>query len=114
MSDLAAIHSALIDDAEPQLEAALSCGLRAWGKPAPQTLEEWSRAHFYLSAESSYVEQAWTPWTFQRGIMATMSNDDIEEVNFKKSARVGYTKLLVAKILYTAQHKRRNQVVWQP
>jgi phage terminase large subunit GpA-like protein len=31
-----------------------------------------------------------------------------------KSARVGYTKCLLAMIGYTAQHNRRNQAVWQP
>lgn len=113
MSDLSAIHAAVLD-AGPQLAAALGRGLRAWGKPEPLTLEQWARQHFYLSAESSYVEQAWTPWTFQRGILACMSNDDIYEVDFKKSARVGYTKLLLAYMCYNAHHRRRNQILWQP
>ena len=43
-----------------------------------------------------------------------MSNDDIRSVAFKKSARVGYTKMIVAAIGYYAEHRRRNQVVWQP
>lgn len=114
MSDLSAIHSALLTDAEPQIAAALERGLRAWGRPEPLSLEEWSRQHFYLSAESSYVEQAWTPWPFQRAILACMSNDDIFEVTFKKSARVGYTKMLLAFLLYNAHHRRRNQILWQP
>lgn len=100
--------------APSQLVAALAHGLRAWAKPAPMSLEEWSRRYFYLSAESSYVEQHWTPWTFQRGIMACMSNDDVREVDVKKSARVGYTKMLLAKLCHTAHHKRRNQILWQP
>lgn len=113
MSDLSAIHAAALD-AAPQLASALARGLRAWSKPAPQTLEAWAREHFYLSAESSYVEQAWTPWPFQRAILACMSNDDIYEVDFKKSARVGYTKMLLAFLLYNAHHRRRNQILWQP
>ncbi|MDX9944276.1 MAG: phage terminase large subunit family protein [Azonexus sp.] len=112
MSDLSAIHLAM--DATAQLEAALVRGLRAWGKPTPLTLEAWARTHFYLSAESSYVEQAWTPWPFQRAILACMSNDDIYEITLKKSARVGYTKMLLAFMLYNAQHRRRNQILWQP
>ncbi len=114
MSDLSTIHTALVADAKPQIAAALARGLRAWAKPEPQSLEAWSRTHFYLSAESSYVEQRWTPWTFQRGIMFCCSNDDIREVDLKKSARVGYTKILLADMLYTAHHKRRNQILWQP
>ncbi len=101
-------------DARSQIEQALARGLRAWGKPEPLSLEEWSRQHFYLSAESSYVEQAWTPWTFQRAILACMSNDDVFEVTVKKSARVGYTKMLLAFLLYNAHHRRRNQILWQP
>lgn len=113
MSDLSQIKLGMAD-ARSQIEQALARGLRAWGKPEPLSLEEWSRQHFYLSAESSYVEQAWTPWTFQRGILACMSNDDIYEVTCKKSARVGYTKMLLAFLLYNAHHRRRNQILWQP
>jgi len=100
--------------AAPQLAAALARGLRAYGKPEPIGLEQWARAHFYLSAESSYVQQAWKPWPFQSAIMAVMSNDDVREIDFKKSARVGYTKMILAFIFYTAHHRRRNQIVWQP
>lgn len=114
MSDLSTIHAALDFDATAQVASSLARGLRAWGKPPPVSLELWAREHFYLSAESSYVEQHWTPWTFQRGILACLSCDDIREVDFKKSARVGYTKMLLALQLYTAHHKRRNQILWQP
>jgi len=113
MSDLSQIQLVMAN-ARSQIEQALARGLRAWGKPEPLTLEQWSRQHFYLSAESSYVEQTWTPWTFQRAILACMSNDDIFEVTFKKSARVGYTKMLLAFLLYNAHHRRRNQILWQP
>lgn len=99
---------------QAEIELRLSRGLAALGIREPMTLEEWARENFYLSAESSYVEQRWVPWTFQRAIMATISNDDIEEVDFKKSARVGYTKIILAALGYFAEHKRRNQVLWQP
>lgn len=98
----------------PTLQLHLQRGLGAFGVPEPMSLDEWAREHFYLSAESSYVEQQWTPWWFQRSIMACISNDDIREVNLRKSARVGYTKMLLASIGYFAQHKRRNQALWQP
>jgi len=99
---------------EPGLIAALRRGLAAFGVPPPTTLEAWSREHFYLSAESSYVEQRWTPWWFQSAIMACLSNDDIREVVWRKPARVGATKIILAALLYNAHHKRRNQCVWQP
>ena len=98
----------------PMLQQHLQRGLAAFGVPEPMTLDQWAREHFYLSAESSYVEQRWTPWWFQRAIMACISNDDIREVDLRKSARVGYTKILLAAIGYFSQHKRRNQALWQP
>ncbi len=96
------------------LELRLKAGLSAFAVPEPKTLDQWAREHFYLSAESSYVEQKWVPWWFQRAIMACISNDDIREINWRKSARVGYTKIILAAIGYFAQHKRRNQILWQP
>ncbi len=97
-----------------EVERRLKRGMAAWGAPVPMTLDEWAREHFYLSAESSYVEQKWTPWPFQRAIMSAISNDDVAEVYLKKSARVGYTKIILAAIGYFAEHKRRNQGLWQP
>ncbi len=96
------------------LGAYLCEGVQSIGVPEPQTLEQWARRHFYLSAESSYVEQAWDPWPFQRGLMAVIGSDDVQEVTVRKSARVGYTKILLACIGYTAEHLRRNQALWQP
>jgi phage terminase large subunit GpA-like protein len=98
----------------PEMEGIVSRGLSAFGIPTPVSLEAWAREHFYLSKESSYVEQSWKPWPFQRAILACISNDDIREIDFMKSARVGYTKMLLASIGYFAEHKRRNQALWQP
>lgn len=89
-------------------------GLATFAAPMPMTLREHAERHFYLSAESSYVEQRWAAWPFQRAILACIGNDDIEEVDVAKSARVGYTKILLAAIAYFAEHRRRNQVLWQP
>lgn len=96
------------------VRAHLARGLAACMTQEPITLETWAARNFYLSAESSYVEQAWTAWPFQRAIMAVISNDDVAEVTIKKSARVGYTKILLAAIGYNAEHRRRNQCIWQP
>lgn len=92
----------------------LSRGLSTFGVPIPMSLAEWAAKHFYLSAESSYVEQQWRAWPFQRAIMACISNDDIEEIDWPKAARVGNTKIMLAAIGYFAEHKRRNQAIWQP
>ena len=106
--------SSLELDQLAEVERRLQRGMAAWGAPEPMTLDEWARKHFYLSAESSYVEQAWTPWPFQRAILSCIGNDDVAEVDLKKSARVGYTKMILAAAGYFAEHKHRNQGLWQP
>jgi len=77
-------------------------------------LSRWANKHFYLSAESSYVEKRWEAYPFQTGILDMMGHDGIEDFDFMKSARVGYTKMLMAATGYFAQHKRRNIVIYQP
>jgi len=107
-------HPIDASDYLPSVASATRRGLSAWAMRPPMTLDAWAREHFYLSAESSYVEQRWHPWPFQRAIMSLLSNDDVVEVNLKKSSRIGYTKILLAFVGYSAHHTRRNQCVWQP
>lgn len=97
-----------------EIDRALKAGLQALAAVSPMRLSEWAEKNFYLSAESSYVEQRWSAYPYQRAIMDAMSNDEHEEVTFMKSARVGYTKMILAAIGYFAEHKRRNQALWQP
>ena len=93
---------------------SLVAGLKGFAIPYPLSLAEWAAKHFYLSTESSYDEQAWKAWPYQEAIMACISNDEIEEVDWMKSARTGNTKIMLAAIGYFAEHKRRNQAMWQP
>lgn len=93
---------------------AIRSGLRPLEVAAPLRLSEWAAQHFYLSVESSYVEQRWTAYPYQTAMLDCIGHDDIEEVTLRKSARVGYTKMALAAIAYFAEHKRRNQAVWQP
>ncbi len=97
-----------------RIAAAVGAGLEPLRVEPPMRMSEWSRRHFYLSRESSQTEGGWNPWAYQVGIMDTISDDDIREVDVKKSARYGYTKILVCGLLYMAEHKKRNQAVWQP
>lgn len=106
--------SCAIDYDEAAFEAAYTRAVRAFEVPPPMSLDAWARSNFYLSKESSYVEGAWDPWPFQRGIMACISHDQIEEINWQKAARTGNTKIMLAAIGYFAQHKKRNQAIWQP
>ena len=96
------------------IRAAVAKGLEALKTPEPLTGDEWAEKHFYLSAESSQGEKRWESYPPQRAMLCAMGDDDIEEVDVKKSARVGYTKMLLSTIGYFAAHKRRNQCLWQP
>jgi len=96
------------------LERDISKGLESLRRPEPLRLSQWAERYFYLSAESSYVEGKWEAFPFQVAIMDCISNDDIREIVFIKSARVGATKLMLAAIGFFAHHKRRNQAIWQP
>lgn len=97
-----------------EIRRAIRSGLLPLKAVEPLRLSQWAARHFYLSAESSYVEQHWAAYPFQSAIMDCISHDEIEEVVVEKSARVGYTKMILAAIAYFAQHRRRNQAVWQP
>ena len=99
---------------QSEINKAVGLGLRSLEKSEPLRLSQWADENFYLSAESSYIEGAWESMPFQIGIMDCISNDDIREVTFKKSARVGYTKVILAALGYFAEHKKRNQAIWQP
>ena len=78
------------------------------------TVVEWADENFYLSAESAYVEGDWVTMPYQVAPLNSMGNDDIRVVNLVKSARVGYTKMILAFIAYSIEHKKRNGMVWQP
>lgn len=97
-----------------QIDKALARGLRTLEKPEPLRLSEWAERHFYLSPESSYIQGRWENLPYQTGIMDCISNDDIRSITLMKSARVGFSKMIVAAIGYFAEHKQRNQVVFLP
>lgn len=108
------IWAHLPQDLQRSLRSAVAKGLEALKTPEPLDGDQWAEKHFYLSAESSQGEKRWESYPPQRGMLGAMGDDDIEEVDVRKSARVGYTKMLLAILCYFAQHKRRNQCLWQP
>lgn len=94
--------------------AALRVGLDVVRRPIPLRLADWADANFFMSAESSYIEGVWRTRPFQRVPMNLMSNDSISELDIMKSARVGYTKMLMASVAYQVAQKKRNQIIYQP
>ena len=108
----------IIDAASPELRAVLDASIGRGLEPlqirAPLRCSEWAADEFYLSSESSYEEQRWHAYPFQPAIMDAMGSDEIEEVDFQKSARVGNSKMMLATLGYNAEHKRRNQALYQP
>ncbi len=97
-----------------EIRKAISAGLKPLKSPPPLRGSEWAAEHFYLSAESSYAEGKWKAYPYQVAILDAMTNDDIPKVDWMKAARTGYTKCLLAAMGYFAQHRRRNQTIWQP
>ncbi|EFK8491421.1 phage tail tape measure protein [Escherichia coli] len=83
-------------------------------RPEPQTAVEWADANYYLPKESAYQEGRWETLPFQRAIMNAMGSDYIREVNVVKSARVGYSKMLLGVYAYFIEHKQRNTLIWLP
>lgn len=82
--------------------------------PPPMRLSVWFDEFFYFSKESSYLEGRQPAWPPQRGMMDMMGHQDVHHFTSRKSARVGYTKMLLAHTCWEAEHKRRNAVIYQP
>jgi phage terminase large subunit GpA-like protein len=96
------------------LKAAVTAGLRSFYRPPMLTCSQYADQHFYMSSESSYTEGKWESLPFQIGILNAMGNDQITTLNIMKSARVGYTKMLMANSAYKVEHKKRNVLIYQP
>lgn len=90
------------------LKEAINTGLSTLYRQPPLTGTDWANSHFYLSSESSYQEGRWETLPFQVALLNMICNDEIRIVNIIKSARVGYSKMLIAAGGYQLEHKRRN------
>lgn len=74
----------------------------------------WADRFFRLPAGSSQTQGAWTTHPLQVFILNAMCNRAISAVALQKSARVGYTKMLVAALFSLSHQYRWNSVVYQP
>lgn len=89
-------------------------GLDSLRAEVPVPLSDWAQENFVLAGDSSHQKGRWEAWSFQIGLMDFMSDDRIEELNVRKSKRVGYSKMLVAWLTYNVAHRRRKVALWQP
>lgn len=96
------------------LRSATRRGLIALHRPRPMTAVEWMNENYYLPVESSYQEGKWETLPFQVAIINSMGNDEIRENNLIKSARVGYSKMLLGVTAFLLEHKKRNGLLFQP
>lgn len=96
------------------LVEAVRRGLKNLEVDPPMTAVEFADKYFYMSSESSYGEGKWTTESFQVALLNAMGNDLIHELNIPKSARTGYTKMLMANIAYKLKHKKRSVCMWSP
>lgn len=101
-------------ETEKRVNLQVSEGLEPLKAVEPIALSRWMDEYFYLSPESSGTSGQWETRPYQRAIADCISLDDIEVLSWKKPGRVGYTKIIVGAMGYNAQHKKRNQVIWQP
>ena len=106
----------MISDAQKAANAAgaIATGLVSLNIPVPLTTVQWADQHYDLPKESSYTPGQWETLPFQVAIMNSMGNDRIRTVNLIKSARVGYTKMLLGVEAYFIEHKSRNSLLFQP
>ena len=93
---------------------AIKEGLDQFRITVPLLGAEWADRYFYLSPESSGTEGKWKTLPYQIGPLNWMTSDDIEEFNWMKSKRVGYTKCLLAAAGCLIEQKNRNIATWQP
>lgn len=77
-------------------------------------LDVWADQFFHLSEESSSTAGQWVTLPYQRGIMRCLSNDDVQVLTWKKSARTGYTKIINCYHGYCIEHLKRSGVIYQP
>lgn len=95
----------------PDVDAALARVRELLRPPPDLKLWEWADQHFQMSAEDG---GKWTTHPYQRGIMEALTDPEVERVSVMKSARVGYTKIIEALVLYHMHQDPASMLLVQP
>jgi len=96
------------------IQKAVQVGLSGLKKTAPVSGTEWANENYRLASGSSQEEGAWITLPFQVAILNMMCNRSIRRFAFKKSARIGYSKMLVAAVSCLSDQYKTNVVIYQP
>jgi phage terminase large subunit GpA-like protein len=78
------------------IDALVAAALKGFAPPPELNLCQWAEENFRLPQRSSAQPGRFTPWPPQREVLDAMGDPLIERVTVMKSARVGYTKGLMA------------------
>ena len=92
----------------------LNEAIALWEQVDPLSLSKWADAFAYLSPESAHEPGRWKTLPYQKEIMDAFTDPTVEKITVKKSARVGYTKILNNIIGYSIHHDPRSVLVVQP
>jgi phage terminase large subunit GpA-like protein len=96
-------------------DAAIVANIRDFLRPPRElSLSQWADEFFYLSVESSADPGRWKTIPYQRGIMDAITDPTVVQVTVKKSARIGYTKIINAAIGYFMHQDPCPIMVVQP
>lgn len=104
----------LILDGAARPAAVVARAGAAWRPPRRLKLSEWADEHFYLSAESAAEPGRWKCIPYQVGMMDAITDPRVEQVTIRKSARVGFTKILDATVGYYMHQDPCPIMVVQP
>lgn len=84
-------------------------------RPPPKlTISEWADQFYYLSPESSAVPGRWTTLPYQREPLDAMGDPAVTHLSIMKSARVGYTRMLLAALGFYMHQDPAPCLVIQP
>lgn len=82
--------------------------------PPVMSLSQWANTHAVLSKETSAQTGKFRSFAYQDGMMDAITDPTVTKVSVKKSARVGYTKILDHVVGYYLAHDPSPILLVQP
>lgn len=99
---------------QKNLNGLIKRALKFLEVPERPPLSDWADENFYLSPESSGEQGMWKCLPYQIEILNEMGNDTTRKVVMKKSARTGYTKMIMILTAYYIKVLQRSMFIAQP